>query len=160
VHGIGARKSAKGSLGFASANLDGGSFFVFFVGQIEKQWQRTAYHEILHFFGLNDVCLPDVLTRLSNALGGTPTPAELASILETEHEGRIYEFFVNKYPAYMNLQIYPMYMNPPLPGDPNQGIMDYITLGSGTWEAIQLKPHQIVQIQKIAKPSPYSKPAP
>jgi hypothetical protein len=165
VHGIGAYKTdGENNTGFASGDLDGGSFFVFretitiaasldipfLAGGIEGQWARTTYHEIMHYFGFNDVYAADILEQLSLATG--ESLEGLIGLLEL-HDGRIYEFFLNHYHDYMDLLEYPT------GGDPNQGIMDYDTVDFGMWEDIKLKPLQIVQIQQIAKPRPYSKPS-
>ena len=184
VHGIGAYKCAwTGTTGYASSNKDGGSFFIFegairswvstftpppgktFPGSTvneknDVQLVRTAYHEIMHYFGLNDVTrdIDVILNELAAMNDVDKTFEELKDLLAT-HEGRIYEFFRNNYDRYLNLANYPF--PPPWKagdGDPSQGIMDYITCAFGTPEQIKLKPHQIIQIQGIAKPRPYSKP--
>ena len=163
VHGIGAYESDGGYTGFASGDLDGGSFYVFretiamavasnpfLVGGLGGQWARTTYHEVMHYFGFNDVYADDILEQLALASGKSLD--YLINLLES-HDGRIYEFFLNHFPNYMDLLEYPT------GGDPTQGIMDYCTLDSGTWEDIKLKPHQIVQIQQLTKPRPYSSPS-
>ena len=173
VHGIGANEEIEGRSGVATRAPDGGSFFVFrktifddvesaspnepMVGGVEGQWARTTYHEIMHYFDFTDVLrimaiLKEIVEDIEKIKGfkeQLDRIGELEIILAENYRGNMSRFVRERYPDHKYLLSRICY-----DGDPEHGIMDYGTIAYGTWEDIELKLHQIVQIQSLPNPSP------
>ena len=187
IHGIGAYTGTPiGALGVATYISDGGSFFLYweaicaevnkapamYIGNDQETKRktllsRTTYHEIMHYFGFEDIYnVGAILNKIANDTG--KTVPELKSILE-EHRGYIIPFVLDQ--RIKDLYHDPNHVQGPdapwldllqaigtfIMQDPTQGIMDFETLRSGVWNDIKLTPDQIKKIQSLSKPIPPGK---
>jgi len=179
VHGIGACKNNQNDFGllwssffvFTESIREATSMYPsVYSGGFTGQIARTTYHEIMHLFGFFDVYDVDALFHeiIMNILN-EEYPGVYSDFPEwyqeelyltqylwlygilNEKGGDVNRFIVDAritcfLPENFNVHSYLGY------DDPRQGVMNYSTLHYGGWWEIQLKPHQIQQIQSWSKP--------
>ena len=175
IHGIGAYINEWNSWGLSTETSEGGAFFVFitsatnycneaelngkpYEGGLNEQLARTAYHEIMHYLGFDDVY--KVQTILDQIVIDTCAVMEDLENILARHNGNVWPFAHDPdiQALYSSLDDWETLLWNKLQdfvgSDTNQGIMDYDTISFGTWDDIKLKPFQIERIQGLTKPIP------